>query len=114
MLPSGTNAAVGHFDRQNRRLLQREFGRWHRPTGHSMNDIVGTWRLVSSKAHDDSGTPLAPPYGPKPMGLVMFQSDGRMMTVLCDGRPVLRDGEPRQYMSYAGNYVFDGRTLVTR
>jgi hypothetical protein len=37
-----------------------------------------------------------------------------MMTVLCDGRATLPAGEPRQYMSYAGNYAFDGKTLVTR
>jgi Lipocalin-like domain len=36
-----------------------------------------------------------------------------MMAVLCDGRPSL-DGEPRQFMSYAGNYSFDGTTLSTR
>jgi hypothetical protein len=32
--------------------------------------------------------------------------------VLCDGRKAL-DG-PRQFMSYAGNYTFDGTTLSTR
>ena len=79
-----------------------------------VGDIVGTWRLVTSKAQDDAGQPLPPPYGPSPMGVVMFQADGRMMTVLCDGRATLPPGEPRQYMSYAGNYVFDGKTLVTR
>ena len=47
------------------------------------------------------------------MGLVTFQADGRMMAVLCDGRASL-DGEPRQFMSYAGNYTFDGTTLSTR
>jgi len=78
------------------------------------NSIVGTWRLVGTKAHDDAGKPLPPPYGPKPMGLVIFEADGRMMTVLCDGRPTLPPDEPRQYMSYAGNYRFDGSTLVTR
>jgi Lipocalin-like domain len=77
-------------------------------------DIVGTWRLVATKAHDDAGKALPPPYGPTAMGLVIFQSDGRMMTVLCDGRASLPEGESRQFMSYAGNYRFDGKTLVTR
>jgi len=77
-------------------------------------DIVGTWRLVETKAHDDAGTPLAAPYGPKPMGLVIFQADGRMMAVLCDGQPTLPPDAPRPFMSYAGNYTFDGTTLVTR
>ena len=76
--------------------------------------IVGTWRLLSTQGRDDAGKELPPPYGPKPMGLVIFQADGRMMTVLCDGRSALPTGEPRQFMSYAGNYSFDGSTLSTR
>ena len=79
-----------------------------------VGDIVGTWRLVATRAHDDAGKPLPPPYGPAPMGLVTFAADGRMMTVLCDGRTTVPSGEPRQYMSYAGNYRFDGSTLVMR
>jgi hypothetical protein len=76
--------------------------------------IVGTWRLKATKGQDDAGNPLAPPYGPAAMGLVVFQADGRMMAVLCDGRGTLPSGEPRQFMSYAGNYSFDGDTLTTR
>jgi hypothetical protein len=37
-----------------------------------------------------------------------------MMCVLCDGRTDLPANEPRQFMSYAGNYTFDGGTLSTR
>lgn len=78
-----------------------------------MNDIVGTWRLVSTQAHGEEGKLMPAPYGPKAMGLVVFQADGRMMAVLCDGRPSLQDND-RDYNSYCGNYTFDGRTLVTR
>jgi hypothetical protein len=76
--------------------------------------IVGTWRLKSTKGIDDNGKALPPPYGPAPNGLVSFQADGRMYCVLCDGRAQLPAGEPRQFMSYAGNYTFDGTTLSTR
>jgi hypothetical protein len=76
--------------------------------------IVGTWRLKSTQGRDDQGKLLPPPYGPLAMGLVVFQADGRMMAVLCDGRAALPGGEPRQFMSYAGNYTFDGETLSTR
>ncbi|HKA78926.1 MAG TPA: lipocalin-like domain-containing protein [Xanthobacteraceae bacterium] len=79
-----------------------------------VGSIVGTWRLVETKAHDDAGKTLPRPYGPQPMGLATFQADGRMMTVLCDGRASLPPDEPRQYMSYAGNYRFDGSTLITK
>jgi hypothetical protein len=79
-----------------------------------VDSIVGTWRLLETKAHDDAGKVLPRPYGPQPMGLVIFQADGRMMAVLCDGRASLPPDEPRQFMSYAGNYRFDGVTLVTK
>ena len=79
-----------------------------------VGSIVGTWRLLETKAHDDAGKALPRPYGPQPMGLVIFQADGRMMAVLCDGRASLPPEEPRQFMSYAGNYRFDGATLITK
>ena len=75
--------------------------------------IVGIWRLKSTMGRDDAGKILPEPYGPLAMGLVTFQADGRMMAVLCDGRAAL-GGEPRQFMSYAGNYTFDGTMLSTR
>lgn len=82
-----------------------------------MRDIVGTWRLVETVGHDLDGQPLPDayaPYGPLPMGIVTFNRDGRMMAVLCDGRPSMPDGAPdREYASYCGNYRFDGSTLVT-
>lgn len=76
--------------------------------------ILGTWKLVSTKGIDDDGMAQPPPYGPAPNGVVCFQPDGRMYCVLCDGRSVLPEGESRQFMSYAGNYTFDGTTLTTR
>lgn len=80
-----------------------------------MRDIVGTWRLVKTAARDDAGQPMRPPYGDKPRGLLVFYPDKRMMSVLCDSRRELLPGETvREYMSYCGNYEFDGKTLVTR
>jgi hypothetical protein len=80
-----------------------------------MNDIVGTWRLVMTRARNDAGAPMHPPYGPQPMGVVVFSADRRMVAVLCDARAVLPEGEQeREYSSYCGAYTFDGTTLVTR
>ncbi len=80
-----------------------------------MTSIIGTWRLVRGTATGADGKAMIPPYGgEKGMGRVTFNSDGRMMAVLCDGRPVLPAGETREYASYCGNYTFDGKQLVTR
>jgi hypothetical protein len=76
--------------------------------------IIGTWRLVGTLGRDDAGKELPQPYGPLAIGLVVFAASGRMQAVLCDGRADLPAGEPRQFMSYAGNYSFDGTTLTTR
>ena len=75
-----------------------------------MRDIVGTWRLVETAGHDPEGRPLAPPYGPVPMGIVTFTAEGRMMAVLCDGRTAMPEGEKREYNSYCGNYSVEGRS----
>jgi hypothetical protein len=79
-----------------------------------MPSIVGTWKLVEAKARDAAGTALPSPYGGKALGRVTFTADGRMMSVVCDGRPVLPAGASREYSSYCGNYSFDGSRLVTR
>lgn len=77
--------------------------------------IVGVWRLAETSAKGDDGAPMHPPYGEDPRGLLVFYADGRMMSVLCDSRKELPPGETvREYMSYCGNYTWDGRTLVTR
>ncbi|HEX3410972.1 MAG TPA: lipocalin-like domain-containing protein [Stellaceae bacterium] len=79
-----------------------------------MRSIVGTWRLVAAAAHDGSGQPLPPPYGARGMGRVTFSADGRMMSVVCDGRTELPPSVHRDYSSYCGNYTFDGGRLVTK
>jgi hypothetical protein len=77
-------------------------------------DLHGTWKLVHATSHDPDGRELPAPYGPLGMGLVTLAPNGRMMAVLCDGRPHLPDGTIRNYASYCGNYTFDGTTLVTK
>ena len=79
-----------------------------------MPTIVGTWKLVGARARDRDGKPLPEPYGGKGLGRVMFNSDGRMMAVTCDGRPDLPAGAERTYSSYIGRYTFTGDRLVTR
>ncbi len=49
-------------------------------------NIVGVWRLASTRASDPDGKPVGVPFGPRGMGLLTFTSDGRMMSVLVDGR----------------------------
>jgi hypothetical protein len=70
--------------------------------------------MAAAAARDRNGNLLPAPYGGKGMGRVMFNAEGRMMAVTCDGRPQLPAGTVRAYSSYCGNYTFDGTRLVTR
>ncbi|MFZ3236729.1 MAG: lipocalin-like domain-containing protein [Stellaceae bacterium] len=79
-----------------------------------MPSIVGTWKLIRASARDARGAALPAPYGGNGMGRVTFTAGGRMMSVVCDGRPELPVGTKRDYSSYCGNYRFDGDRLVTR
>jgi len=79
-----------------------------------MPSLVGTWKLVRATARDGNGAKLPEPYGGKGIGRVTFTADGRMQSVVCDGRRELPPGEARDYSSYCGNYTFDGTRLVTR
>jgi hypothetical protein len=79
-----------------------------------MPSIVGTWKLVRATARDGNGAPLPEPYGGNGLGRVTFTAEGRMQSVVCDGRHEMPPGQTRDYSSYCGNYTFDGEQLVTR
>jgi Lipocalin-like domain len=87
-------------------------------TGRKENNlemnIIGTWRLVRAEAFDADGKPRPAPYGNAPLGRVMLTGKGRMMAMTGDGRAHVPDGPVREYNTYAGNYTFDGKLLVTR
>jgi hypothetical protein len=75
--------------------------------------LYGTWRLVSATAVDSEGQTIRPPYGPEPMGCLVLGRNGRMMAVLCDGRPCIPEGDKRAYSSYCGNFRVEASTLIT-
>ena len=79
-----------------------------------MQSIVGTWKLLHATARDPAGAARPLPYGGKALGRLTFTADGRMMSVVCDGRKELPAGVSREYSSYCGNYTYDGERLVTR
>ena len=79
-----------------------------------MPSIVGTWKLIHAVARDAAGSARPSPYGRKALGRVTFTADGRMMSVVCDGRKEQPAGVSREYSSYCGNYTYDGEKLVTR
>ena len=77
-------------------------------------DIVGTWRLVGTKAHDDAGKPLPPPYGPTPTGVghIPSRRTHADRAVRRPGDFAARRAAPIRVLRR--QLRFDGSTLVTR
>jgi len=81
----------------------------------ALKSLPGTWKLVRTEAFDADGNCISPPYGgEKAMGLVSFNRDNRMIAVLCDSHPDTPPGLEREFVSYCGNYSFDGEHLITQ
>ena len=78
-----------------------------------MDPLVGVWRLVAENAWGAAGEPRRNTFGPMGMGLLAFTAGGRMMAALSDGRRGPIDGA-RAFVSYCGDYTFDGARLVTQ
>lgn len=78
-----------------------------------MDPLLGIWRLVESKAWDEAGNSLPPPYGRRPLGQIVFTAEGRMLAALCNGDVDAGDSPGRGYSSYGGVYTLRGTTLTT-
>jgi hypothetical protein len=75
--------------------------------------LIGTWRLIETRATDAAGNPKKTVWGPEPMGRLVLTGNGRMMAVMCDGRVSMPEGNDRAYSSYCGNYRIEADTLIT-
>jgi len=80
-----------------------------------MDSQIGTWELVRVEAVDADGNPISPaPFGDGNfIGRVVLTAD-RLSSTITDARPVLPEGEEREYSCYTGLYTFDGKTLITK
>jgi len=81
-----------------------------------MNSHIGTWALVRVEAVDADGAPVDPPPfgGENFIGRVVLTAEGRLSAAITDARPVIPEGETRDYSCYTGKYTFDGKTLITK
>src|SRR6478672_2288287 len=86
--------------------------------------VVGGWRLVSFETHDGDGR-VRLPYGPAPVGYILYTGEGRMSATIMRGERTPIAGEPgrgeataekarafEEYLSYAGRYTFLGDRVV--
>jgi hypothetical protein len=85
--------------------------------------LVGTWRVVSVITKDQADGAERQPFGPSPVGYLIYTRDGRVMTTIAAaGRPNLpSDRRPSEtelaaaFMSaagYAGRYTVRGGEIL--
>ena len=81
-----------------------------------MENIVGTWALIKTKAVDANGTPTktAPFGGTDFIGRVVFTKEGRMSAAITDARGKIPEEESREYSCYAGAYTLKDSMLITK
>ncbi len=86
--------------------------------------IIGGWRLVSFENYDGEGR-VRLPYGPVPVGYILYTGEGRMSATIMRGDRTPIAGEPgrgartaekacafEEYLSYAGRYTFLGDRVI--
>jgi hypothetical protein len=87
-------------------------------SGHSNDELVGTWKLVSASSTTSTGERSESPYGAQPAGFLTYTGDGRVSALISyDGRKSLSfgGGSPEEqaeafktFLAYAGTYRLDG------
>jgi len=90
-------------------------------TGHTDDQLAGTWKLVSASSTTRSGKRNEAPYGARPTGLLTYR-DGRVIAMISyDGRKSLSAGGGNReeqaeafktFLVYAGHYVFNGNKVT--
>jgi hypothetical protein len=96
----------------------------HQIFAQGMKDIVGTWTAVSNETTQANGQKIQP-FGPKPVGLLMFDSEGRYALQICNSdRPKFSSnnrvqGTPEEYKTavhgcnpHWGRYSVDADNIV--
>lgn len=86
--------------------------------------LAGAWRLLSCE-HRYSDGRVTRPFGPKPLGRLIYSADGMMTVLLGDrGRPPCRSGQlfeatdaelarsARGFVAYSGRWELEGKQVV--
>jgi hypothetical protein len=93
-------------------------------TAHTIDNLAGTWRLVSASAATASGERSDSPFGPSPTGILIYAREGGMAVMVSySGRkrlpadPFLATVEERAeafttFFAYAGRYTLSGDTVI--
>jgi hypothetical protein len=90
-------------------------------SGHTNNELVGTWKLISVLSTTSEGERNETPYGVSPSGILNYSADGRVTAMISyDGRkplPVASGIEEqaeafKTFLAYAGRYTLSGDKVI--
>jgi hypothetical protein len=90
-------------------------------SGHTVDELVGTWKLVSASTTTSTGERSETPYGPSPKGLLTYTADGRVVAMISySGRKslsILAKQEEqaeafKTFLAYAGRYRLSGDKVI--
>jgi hypothetical protein len=90
-------------------------------SGHTSDELVGTWRLLSASTTTPTGERSETPYGPNPLGLLTYTADGRVIAMISHaGRKSLSTlAKPdeqaeafKTFLAYAGRYRLSGDEVI--
>jgi hypothetical protein len=90
--------------------------------GHTSDELVGTWKLVSASGTTSPGEPSELPYGPSPVGFLTYTGDGRVTALISYGgrKPLPFGGGTQEeqavafktFLAYAGRYSISGENVT--
>jgi hypothetical protein len=93
-------------------------------TAQTIDNLVGTWKLVSASASTATGEPAVTSFGPSPTGTLLYTAEGRMAVMISNGgrKPLSADPysapvEERAdafntFFAYAGRYTLTGDKVI--
>lgn len=93
-------------------------------TAHTIDNLAGTWNLLSASASTASGERADSSFGPSPTGTLIYTPEGRMAVMVSNsGRkplpadPFLAPVEERAeafttFFAYAGRYTLTGDKVI--
>src|SRR5271169_3801807 len=91
-------------------------------SGHTSDDLVGTWKLVSASGTTSADEPSEAPYGPSPVGILTYTREGRVTALISYGgrKPLPFGGGTQEeqaeafktFLAYAGRYSISGEQVT--
>jgi Lipocalin-like domain len=89
---------------------------------HTIDELVGTWKLIGASSTTSTGEKIENPYGVGPVGFLTYTAEGRICSIISYGgrKPLSISGGRveeqaeafKTFLAYAGQYTLSGDKLM--